>query len=115
MITPLQAAWLSMVDRLPITYKQFTDSLEGWTVNPVTVKGATAGALLVKGPELHACILPEFKGLWLSRKELRIMNEVIEKHGYAETSATTDEGAYFVGRLGFIQHGDKYRRLDKWA
>ena len=81
----------------------------------MVVDGQIAGALIVSGCEIHACILPQFKGRWLSRKELRIMNAVIEKHGYAQTSATTEEGEKFVHRLGFVKHGNTFRRLQKWA
>jgi Zn-finger nucleic acid-binding protein len=84
-------------------------------VNPVYVGSEVAGALIVSGHEIHACILPKFKGRWLSRKELRIMNAVIEKHGYAQTSATTAEGEVFVKRLGFVKHGETFRRLQSWA
>jgi formylglycine-generating enzyme required for sulfatase activity len=115
MLDCLHAAWLSLVDRFPITYKQFQDFASDCEVNEVYVDGLPAGALIVKGPEIHACILPEFKGRWLTRKELRIMNSVIEKHGYAQTSATTPEGAFFVERLGFEKHGESYRRHSKWA
>jgi hypothetical protein len=104
-----------LVDRFPITLEKFADSVQGMEVNPVVVDGQIAGALIVSGHEIHACILPQFKGRWLSRKELRIMNAVIEKHGYAQTSATTEEGETFVKRLGFVQHGNTFRRLQSWA
>ena len=114
-MTPIEAAWLSLVDRFPVSFEVFSAACEAVEVFPVVVDAELAGALLVKGAEIHACILPQFKGRWLTRKELRVMDAVIEKHGYAQTSATTAEGEYFVKRLGFEQHGDTFRRVKKWA
>lgn len=112
---PLEAAWLSLVGRFPIEYEAFADFAKDCEVNPVYVDGEVAGALIVKGFEIHACILPAFKGKWLTRKELRILNAVIERHGFAQTSTTTQEGEYFVTRLGFVKDGEIYRRFEKWA
>jgi Zn-finger nucleic acid-binding protein len=114
-VTPLEAAWLSVSTRLPIEFEAFSYAVDLWDLHPVVVQGETAGALLTKGPEIHACILPEYKGRWLTRKELRILNQIIEKHGYAQTSATTLDGEYFVNRLGFVKHGEVYRKERKWA
>ena len=114
-MTAIEAAWLSLVGRFNITLEKFAESVAGMEVNPVVVNGQLAGALIVAGPEIHACILPQFKGHWLSRKELRIMNTVIQQHGYAQTSATTKEGEAFVKRLGFVKHENTFRRLQTWA
>ena len=111
----LKAAWLSLLDRFPVEYEVFLDFANSCEVNPVYVNGQVAGALIVKGSEIHACILPEFKGKWLTRKELRILDSVIDKHGFAQTSATTKDGEYFVSRLGFVKDGEIYRRYEKWA
>ena len=114
-MTPQEAAWLSLVDRFPISFEQFLEYTQAMEVNPVIVDSEMAGALIVYGPDIHACILPKFKGRWLGRKELRIMNAVIKKHGYAQTSATTEEGEAFVKRLGFVKHGNTFRRSESWA
>ena len=74
-----------------------------------------AGAVLVIGPDIHACILPFAKGRWMSRKHIRLIDSIIDKYGYAQTSATTDDGRDFVQRLGFVQHGKNFRRTEKWA
>jgi hypothetical protein len=91
-----------------LSFEDFTDFLSGAEIEPVKVGGQIIGALVVIGSEIHACIKPEFKGLWMSRKTLAVLRRVIEKHGYATTSATTDEGRAFVQRLGFVQEGDMY-------
>jgi Zn-finger nucleic acid-binding protein len=114
-MTPIEAAWLSVSTRLPIEFEAFSYAVDLWDLHPVVVQGEIAGALLTNGPEIHACILPQFKGQWLTRKELRILNQVIEKHGFAQTSATTEDGEYFVNRLGFVQCGEHYRKDKKWA
>ena len=112
---PLEAAWLSMVSRHPVEYDRFIEVMKECEVFPIYVNGETAGALIVKDCDIHACVLPQFKGKWLTRKELRIMDSVIEKYGHVQTTATTEEGQYFVTRLGFVRDGDIYRRYTKWA
>ena len=114
-MTPLQAAWTSLVDRYPVGFDDFESSLEGWSVYPVHVGTKVAGAILVNGPEIHACILPFAKGKWFGKKAIRVMNDTIEKNGYAQTHATTQEGEEFVLRLGFVRHGQHFRRTAKWA
>ena len=114
-MTPLEAAWASLVDRYPVTFEEFQNSLDGWDVHPVHVRREVAGAILVKGPEIHACILPFAKGQWFGKKAIRVLNDTIEKNGYAQTHATTKEGEEFVSRLGFVNHGQHFRRTAKWA
>lgn len=108
-MSPIEAAYLSAKDRLcGMSLAEFEDSLTGSRIEPVCVSGAVVGAVIVIGCEVHACVLPEFKGLWLNRRLLRVLDEVIKSHGYATTSATTNEGRRFVERLGFIREGDIY-------
>lgn len=114
-MSPLEAAWLSVSTRLPIEFEAFSYAVELWDLHPVVVQGEIAGALLTNGADIHACILPEYKGRWLTRKELRVLNQIIENYGYAQTSATTLDGEYFVKRLGFVKHGEVYRKERKWA
>lgn len=102
------AAWQSTTARAAWSFQEFNEITGGWECHPALVGGEMAGAVMVNGPEIHACVLPQFKGLWMSKRTLRILRGVVEKHGYATTSATTDEGAQFVERLGFRLEGEKY-------
>lgn len=114
-MTHLEAAWESVNTRHPIGLAMFCESVKDWTVYPVTVDGQVAGAVLTDGPEIHACILPFAHGKWLGRWVLRLINELIEQHGYAQTHASTAVGVEFVTRLGFTPHDDAFRRTTKWA
>lgn len=102
-----------MLGRWNVSREDFARHVEGWDVHPVTLDGQTVGAVLVKGPEIHACIAEGF-GRWFRREQAAILNAVIDKHGYAQTQATTEAGIRFVQRLGFKKHGDSYRRDTKW-
>jgi len=100
----LHAAYVSLEHRAEITFDQFRDAVAGWEIVPVTVGGELAGAVLINGPELHACILPAFFGRWLTRAVLRrTLHQVLARHGYALTRTTSgnDTGHAFVARLGF--------------
>ena len=112
---PLHCAWRSLVDRFPISYDEFKQLIADFEITPIHVKGEAAGALFVRDADIHACVLHKFKGLWFSRKVFRILNQIIEKHGYVQTNATTPDGAEFVSRLGFTQYGENFRRTEKWA
>lgn len=105
----LNIAYQSAADRMPgVTLEQFRAALAGAEVHPVTVDGNTAGAVIVQGAEVHACVLPWACGRWMSRAMLRVLDDVIARHGRAETSATTEAGRKFVQRLGFVPSGDKW-------
>lgn len=72
-------------------------------VHDVTVDGKDVGAILVIGAEIHACILPEGFGRWCNRRAVRVLNDVIKRHGYATTSVSdgNESGMRFVERFGF--------------
>lgn len=104
----LMAAWLSTSSRASWSFGEFLAAIEGWSVHPVLVDARIAGAILTNGAEIHACVLPEFRGLWMSKKTLRILKDVVKEHGFAVTSATTREGVEFVERLGFVFDGQRH-------
>lgn len=104
----LHAAWESCRDRWPVEYEQFAEAMQGWDVEPVQVDGHVVGAVLMRGPEIHACIKPEGFGRWLSRRVLRdTLVRLVAEHGRAETSVATGNaaGEAFVQRLGFVESG----------
>ena len=101
----LAAAYESAKSRLPTgcTLDTFCAGLDGWDALPVHVSGALIGAVLSKGPELHACIQPVAFGRWFGRQHFKLIDKAIDEYGYALTSTTTGNvaGAAFVKRLGF--------------
>lgn len=103
----LTAAYESAADRLcGLSLDDFMAAVAGWDVHPVTVGGAVVGAVLVNGPEIHACVKREACGRWMSRRLLGVLDQVVKRYGFAVTSATTDDGVRFVQRLGFTQRAD---------
>lgn len=100
----LEDAYESAKGRLGgMTFDEFKQALEGWTVHDLN-----GGAILVNGPEIHVCIVERAKGMWATKRHFEVLREVVREHGYAQTSATTDEGIRFVQRLGFEREGDKW-------
>jgi len=99
----LRAAFISAQDRLPAgsTFEAFAAAVSGWQCHPVQVDASVVGAVLVNGPEIHACIQPAGFGRWLSRPLLRLVDAVVARFGYALTQAATPAGRRFVERLGF--------------
>jgi hypothetical protein len=107
----ITAAYMSAQDRMgAVSLDDFRKSIEGCSVYPVSVGGNLAGAVIVKGCEVHACILPWAHKRWFGRPQARILNDVIRRYGYATTKATTGAGRDFVERLGFKKTGDGYRK-----
>lgn len=100
----LALAFVSAEARLPqMNFPQFVSSLENWEVHPVVVDHEVVGAVLMFGPEIHACISDGY-GRWLTKGVLRkTLWGVLDEYGYATTSATTSAGIEFVTRLGFVE------------
>lgn len=103
-----------MGDRVSVSLDQFRELTSKWKCHPVVVGGEVAGAVLVNGPDVHACVLPFAHRRWMGKWALELVNEIIDAHGYAQTHATTDAGRRFVTRMGFQPHGNAYRRTKKW-
>lgn len=112
----LRLAYESAAPRLDgMSFDAFLSGVAGFEVHPVLARGQLAGAVLVRGPEIHACVLPWARGRWFGRAEAALLNRVIDCHGAATTSATTEEGRLFVERLGFVNENGIYRSAKKWA
>lgn len=108
-------AYLSAKPRLnDMSFAEFESETKDFIVNPVFHNNNVIGAILVKDAELHCCILPDFKGKWLKRCYIEILNDIIRKHGKATTHASTKMGHQFVQRFGFKQVGDHYERSELW-
>lgn len=102
----IRAAYESAKDRLgEMSLAEFSDALRDSEVVPVVVDGKCAGAVVISGPEMHACVMPWACGRWMSRRLLSLMGRVIGEHGRVITFATTEAGERFVQRLGFERMG----------
>lgn len=89
-------------------FDEFVADTSGWEFWPVVVGGELAGAMLVKGPEIHACILPRFFGRWASPSMYRRVLEHKKQHGRLVTTVNVDHdaGREFVERFGFTMTGN---------
>jgi GNAT superfamily N-acetyltransferase len=107
----LKMAYLSAKDRLDLSEEEFLKAVESWEVYPV--KG---GAVLIKDEEIHACVVPEYFGRWITKGLIKkTLGMVLEKHGRAVTrmSAGNKAGAKFVYRLGFQKKEEK-EGIETW-
>ena len=103
-MTPLQAAYTSAADRLCMSFEEFEEAAKGFVCAPVEINGQLAGAVLIDGPMVHACILPEMFGRWVRKGQMRrVLGPIIEKYGFVLTSVKTGNtvGDSFVKRFGF--------------
>jgi GNAT superfamily N-acetyltransferase len=101
----IKAAYQSAKDRLELSEEEFIKAVESWDVYPVT-----GGAVLINGEQIHACVLPDAHGRWLSRRVLKeTIGAVLRKHGRAVTSVRlgNESGERFVARLGFQKIEEK--------
>lgn len=104
-MTPLEAAHKSLGSRAIISFDEFAKAAAGWEVVPVYVSGEVAGAVLVKGHELHACILESYKSRWISKTLYKmIFVDRLKAFGKLTTSVSTTckQGMEFVKRCGFV-------------
>lgn len=112
----LRVAYESAEARMPgVSFDAFARAMDGAEVHPVKVAGECVGAVIVKGNEIHACVLPKASGRWFTRREARVLNDVIERYGFAQTSATTPAGVEFVRRLGFTRCGEIWKKETKYG
>jgi hypothetical protein len=99
-------AYESVAKRYAIRYTDFLRHFGGWECTPLNVDGKPVGALLTKGPEIHACVNGGF-GLWATKPVYKRFTQTIKEHGRALTSVAEGNtiGEAFVKRLGFKETG----------
>ncbi len=104
---------------LYLTKAQFTESLEGWTLDPVYRQDGTIGAVFaVKGAEFH---FAKFGAdIQATREHLKkYPGSLIQQYGYAltRTPKTEIRQQRFNERLGFFRVGedgwDVHFRIEK--
>lgn len=106
----IRASWESLADRANIDYSNFYEFAKTCDIYPIEVAREVVGGMFVHDKDVHVCVLPKAIGKWSRKCHLRILQSVIDKHGYAQTSATTQAGVDFVEKLGFVKFGDVYRK-----
>ena len=85
-----------------MTFEDFDAATKDFEVTPLYYRGECRGAMLARGPEVHACVTPP----WYARQAIRVINGIIARHGYATTHTTTAAGERIINRLGFKREGN---------
>lgn len=107
-----------------MTFDDFKRMLRDWKIRPVIVEDSLAGMIASKNTEIHACILPEFRGRWFSRHVYKqTILPILKQYGFVTTAVPDDKphGHGFVQKFGFTRtHRDgkfTFYRMErsKWA
>jgi GNAT superfamily N-acetyltransferase len=98
-----------------VTLDDFIGMSHLFEFHPVKYQGELIGAMVTYKNHVHACIDPDYKGKWFGRVALRVINDIIKKHGEALSSATTEDGHNILLSLGFVKDGEIYRSTKTWA
>jgi hypothetical protein len=85
----------------PISFENYTKSLDQWTIKAIVRDGECIGAWFKKNDEVHVSVLLKWRGIWLTKKLLqtildgrKVTTQVSQGHDYMN-------GILF--RLGFKQ------------
>lgn len=103
-MTALRAAWEASAWQFKdTTFDDFAAMVADWECWPVEVCGEMAGAILVKGCEMHACIKPDYFRRWATPGLYRRVLRRLRDCGKLTTSVRDghDAGHDFVARIGF--------------
>lgn len=88
---------------------EFRRRFEVWEFSPVTIRGETAGVTIMRGPEIHVSILPQYRGRWVTRRFLNeTLGRALRDYGIAVTQIFAEnlDARRFVERLGFRPIGN---------
>lgn len=105
-------------EQVIISREAYTESLDGWDIEPVLVDGEKVGLMITKGPEIHFR-LDRKKMLVHTRRVIRhYVAPHLERHGFLTTMALAgSDDVGFLKRFGFIETGTEGRavmfRLDQ--
>ena len=82
------------------------DQVVEFDICPIKSDDETIGMLMIRGPEVHVAILPEYRRRWLTRGLIHeVLDGIENEYGYCLTSCFSDEerNIDFITRLGFKQ------------
>lgn len=104
-MTHLEAAYIATRWQLgSMTFQEFRHAVADWEVIPISRKGRPIGAILAKGPEVHPCVLPEYKRQWFYPGLWRaLFVDRLRQYGVIKTCMHKSwrEGIEFAQRIGF--------------
>jgi GNAT superfamily N-acetyltransferase len=99
----IAAGWKAYCERVPTYAEAYHRAVAGWSAVAVCDDDKVIGALLLKEGVIHLGIIPEYRGLWASK---RVIREML-KYG-TRTTMQPDEDLTFIARIGFKQEGTNY-------
>lgn len=106
----VRSAWEASQWQFPAgyTFDDFAADSAEWEFWPVVVFGQDAGAIMVRGCEMHCCIKPKYFRRWATPAMFRRVMAHKKKHGRLTTSVNVDHdaGREFVERMGFTVIGN---------
>lgn len=109
MIDPRAIVFSVERDRLPsgMTLDEFERATSGFEFLPVIVGGECVGAIMRRGSELHAAVVPTARGKWFGRRAMAVITDTVIRFGMATTAVPDgqDVGNAFALRLGFERTG----------
>ena len=109
---------------IDMSFPEFKKMLMDWKIEPVFVDDKLAGMYAVKNTEVHFCVLPDFRGKWLSKGLINdVFMPILERYGFVTTAVPDDkpQGHGLVKKFGFNPIGRKgkftFYRLEvlKWV
>jgi hypothetical protein len=113
----LYMAYLSCEPRIPdMGWLTFEHLFKDWEYIPLFVKSRCVGSILMFGPVLHVCVIPEGFKKWCTPSIYKeIMVNRFKKFGklITEVVAGNDEGRQFVERSGF-RLVNSYGKIDRY-
>lgn len=103
-LAAMRAIYASSADRMSISFERFAELSGDWEFEPVRVCGAIVGAVMMRGAEIHAGVVPEARRRWLGKGLIRrTLARIVSEHGHAWTRVqeANAAGHAFVRRFGF--------------
>lgn len=105
----LDALVLALRERMPMDRETADRAFSEWDLQAAVAGGEVVGAVMTKGPELHAAVVPAHRRKWASRTLIRkAIAPLMWRFGFVKTSVMKDnpKGCDFVKRLGFEPSGE---------
>jgi len=107
----IEAAWIAAKWQFPdgYTIEQFAADTGDWDFWPIVVQGALAGAIMVRGCDMHVCVQEQHFKRWATPSLYRRVLNHKRKHGRLRTVVAEQHqaGRDFVERFGFRVYGNR--------
>ena len=78
---------------------EIEESVKDWEILTVVRQGKPIGMCMVKDKEIHFCILPEYRGKWLTKGLLKEISQL--DFEYTTVPEDNLKSQAFVERMGF--------------